>query len=386
MSETSTLPKVVRFRRELHALAELSLKEHETSAFLKRAVAPWAPQITDYGETGFWVDLGDPKTAKRSLLLRADMDALPIVEETGLSFASKTKGHMHACGHDGHMAALLLAGERLSQEDLEGLHLRLLFQPAEENGLGARLAIKHGALEGIDAAFGIHLWNELPLGELALSPHGIMAGVVELEIMVRGKGGHGAVPQEAIDPVLAASQLVVALQPVISRYQDPVDPAVLTIGAISGGTAFNVIPEEVRLLGTARGFSVASIAALEKATRRVAAGVALSSQTEIEVNWRMSTSPTVNDPKLSQLIQEEAKHLSDHGIKRVLTDYRTMAGEDFGEIAALVPSCFALLGSANKEKGLHHSHHSPFFDFDEDVLEMAVALHLAVVRKLRADL
>ncbi|MCB1376344.1 MAG: amidohydrolase, partial [Rhodobacteraceae bacterium] len=208
--------------------------ERETRAYLERELGRFAT-VVPVGGTGLYVDLG-PASASRTLLLRADMDGLPVMEATGRPWASQHPGKMHACGHDGHMAALLVAAELLSQAPPDDLRLRVLFQPAEEGGGGAQSCIDDGALDGVDGAFGIHLWNELPVGTVALTPGGIMAGVVEFTIRVRGRGGHGAMPHRTADPVVAAAQLVVALQSIASRFTSPVEPVVVTVGSIHAGS------------------------------------------------------------------------------------------------------------------------------------------------------
>lgn len=371
--------ELVALRRELHAQPELSWEEVETSAFLKKRLAA-VGQIVPLAKTGFYIDLGRPDATK-TLLLRADMDALPILEETGLPYASKREGVMHACGHDAHMAALTIAAEILAEKDLGPLRVRLLFQPCEEGGEGARACIEAGVLEGVDAAFGIHVWNDLPIGTVAVTPHGIMAGVVELGFEVRGVGGHGALPHRSVDPVVAASQLVLALQTIASRGVAPVDPVVVTIGSIHGGEAFNVIPDSVKMVGTIRAFSEEVLGDVEQQVRRITAGIAAATGTEITVSWRLSTRPTVNAPEMAERARQAA--LTTGAFEAVRSDYRTMAGEDFGEILREIPGCYALVGSANAAKGLTEPHHSPRFEIDEDALAHALALHLSVVESFR---
>jgi amidohydrolase len=254
--------------------------------------------------------------------------------------------------------------------------LRLLFQPSEEGGGGARACIAEGVLDDVDAAFGIHLWNELPLGTVALTTGGIMAGVVELGFEVVGQGGHGAVPHRARDPVVASAQLVMALQTVASRRVAPVDPVVVTIGSVHGGEAFNVIPNSVSLSGTVRAFSDDVLESVESDVRTIARGIELATGTRIEVSWKLSTRPTVNHRRVAAMATEATTRMV--GLPKVLTDYRTMAGEDFGEMLREVPGCFALVGSANAERGLTEPHHSPRFEFDEAALGLACDLHRAV--------
>lgn len=367
---------LVQLRRTLHRIPELGYSERETSQTVMGYVSRYAT-CRPIAKTGFIADIG-PATAPKTLLLRADMDAVPIQEETGLPYASTNAGRMHACGHDAHMASLAVAGRLLAEAPPEDLRVRLLFQPAEEGGDGARACIDEGALDGVDVAFGIHIWNELPLGTVALTRGGIMAGVVELGIRVIGHGGHGAMPHRTKDPVVAAAHLITALQTVASRAIAPVDPVVLTIGSIHGGDAFNVIPGVVELRGTCRGFSTQVIEDTEGQVKTIAAGIAAATGTHIEVDWRMSPRPTVNDHRVAALAEAAATQRM-RGFERVLRDYRTMAGEDFGEILAEVPGCFALVGSQNATRGLIESHHSPRFEIDEAALQLACDLHCAVV-------
>ena len=202
-----------------------------------------------------------------------------------------------------------------------------------------------------------------------------MAGVVEVEFVIWGRGGHGALPHRTADPVVAAAQLILALQTVVSRHADPSDSVVLSLGSIHAGDAFNVIPDQVRILGTVRAFDPAVEVEIELAVRRIAGGVAEATETSIEVDWRRYTIPTVNDESFRSVVLEAASRVG--GVDTVLEDYRTMAGEDFGEILDHVPGCFALVGSGGEGA---EPHHSPRFDIDEDALEVCMDLHLEVIR------
>ncbi len=366
--------ELVALRRELHKIPELAFRERQTSRYLRGLVERYAPTAS-VAKTGFYADLG-PADASLTLLLRADMDGLPVTEETGVDFASVHQGRMHACGHDGHMAALTLAGRLLAQAPPHGLRLRLLFQPAEEGMGGAASCIEEGVLDGVDAAFGLHIWNELPLGTVALTPGGIMAGVVELNMKVQGRGGHGATPHRTADPIVAAAQLINALQTIPSRFSSPLDPVVVSVGSIHAGTNFNVIPDSAELTGTVRTFTLAEQQAVESHVRAIAAGIGAATDTRIEVEWKTHAIPTVNHAGMAELAGRAVERMV--GFDTVMTDYRTMAGEDFGELLQVVPGCFALVGSANAGKGFSEPHHSARFDFDEDVLPLACDLHRAI--------
>ncbi|MDP6946219.1 MAG: amidohydrolase, partial [Myxococcota bacterium] len=240
--------------------------------------------------------------------------------------------------------------------------------------------IAEGGLDGVDMAFGIHVWNELPVGTVAVTSGGIMAGVVEVQFTVRGRGGHGALPDRALDPIVAGAELVLALQTIASRRTSPFDPVVVTIGSFRAGEAFNVIPEAATLVGTVRTFSVETERAVEKELRQIAEGVAGATGCTIDVAWHRYAGPTVNDADVASRVATAAARVD--GIHTVLTDYRTMAGEDFGDILAAVPGCFVLLGSAPPDGPPAEPHHSPRFDIDERVLPIARDLHLAVVAEL----
>ena len=367
-------------RRRLHRIPELGFEEHATHALVRGAIETLG-SVRSVASTGLVVDLG-PVDAPHTLLLRADMDGLPIQEENAVDYRSIHQGRMHACGHDAHMAALIAAGHLLQGDVPSGWRVRLLFQPAEEGAGGAAKVIEEGGLDGVHAAFGIHVWNELPVGTVAVTPGGIMAGVVEFQVVLRGRGGHGALPDRAIDPIVAGAELTLALQTIASRRSSPFEPVVVTVGRFEAGDAFNVIPEVATLAGTVRTFSVEVEREVEEELRRIAAGVASASGCEVAVNWVRYAGPTVNDRDVARVVAEAASRVE--GIDTVLTDYRTMAGEDFGDILEAVPGCFVLLGSAPRDGGPAEPHHSPRFDIDEAVLPIARDLHLAVVRAMSA--
>jgi amidohydrolase len=374
------LDDVVALRRALHRMPELSFAETRTSAFLREQFAALGHPVAvhEVAGTGFWFDVGAPPEKREALiLLRADMDGLPIHEQTGLPYASENRGCMHACGHDAHMAALAGAARRLVEHAPARIGVRVLFQPAEEGGGGALACMRDGALEGVDMAFGLHVWNELPLGVVALTTGGIMAGVVEFVCEVRGRGGHGAIPHMATDSVVAASHLVVALQTISSRRMPPVEPIVLSVGSIHGGDAFNVIPASVALRGTVRAFNSDSLDRAEEAMREIAQGIGHATGTQIDVTWTRHSRPTVNHARAVDVVQRALQTAMPSA--PILSGYRTMAGEDFGEILHRVPGCFVLVGSGNAERGLTEPHHSPRFEIDESVLELGRALHLGLV-------
>jgi amidohydrolase len=378
------LQDVIALRRALHRIPELSFAEHRTSAFLKEAFGAigLADRLRPIAGTGLVLDIA-PRSGRPEarLLLRADMDALPITELTGLPFASTHAGCMHACGHDAHMASLAVAAARLVAEPPERVAVRVLFQPAEEGGGGALACIRDGVLDGVDMAFGVHVWNELPTGKIVLTTGGVMAGVVAFTVEVHGQGGHGAIPHLARDPVVAAAELILAFQTIASRRVAPVEPVVVTVGSVHGGDAFNVIPGVVKLSGTVRAYDTATLDHVEVVMREIAAGIGLATGTRIEVGWTRTSRPTVNDGAAVAIARAAALQV---GGPR-LEGYRTMAGEDFGEILNLVPGCFVLIGSGDPEAAHVEPHHSPRFAIDERVLDVAERMHRAVVAVADGD-
>ena len=369
------LERLTAVRRDLHRHPELGFEETRTAALVRDrlAGARLAPRA-GVGRTGVVADFGD--AAAPRVMVRADMDALPLAEETGAAYASAAPGKMHACGHDGHVAIGLAVAERLAR-DAGGAAYRSLFQPAEEGAGGARAMVDDGALDGVAAALGLHLWNPLPVGKVGLVAGPQMAAVDEFEIVVRGPGGHGAAPHETVDTVLASARLVDALQTIAAREISPLDAAVVTIAAIHGGTAFNIIPKEVRLTGTARSFSAEAHAALPGKITRIAEGIAHACGVAAEVGYRRINEPTVNDPSIAALVAEAAEELLGPD---AVVETRTMGGEDMSVYLQRVPGCFFFVGSGLP--GDYRPHHSPVFDFDERALAVGTLLLETAARRL----
>jgi amidohydrolase len=357
-------PELVSLRRELHAHPELAFAEHRTAARVAEFLAGSGLHVrTGVGGTGVLATA--PGAEGRTVLLRVDLDALPIAEQGTAPYASRNPGVMHACGHDGHTAMGAAAARVLARRGGRG-RVRVLFQPAEEGEGGAQAVIRDGVLDGVDVVLGVHLWNELPVGTLGVKSGPLMAAVDRLRVVVRGRGGHGAIPHRARDPIVAAAHVVTALQTVVSREVPPVEPAVVTIGAIRGGEAFNVIPDEVTLLGTIRTFDAALRRSMPERIQRIADGIAgaLGCRAETEVN--AGNPAVINDPGVADLARRAALRVV--GEERVVSPTPTMGGEDMALYFERVPGCFVFVGSANPARGLDHPHHSPFFDFDEDAL------------------
>ena len=367
--------QLIEWRRDFHRHPELAFKEVRTSGIVAQHLVSLGLEVqTGIGETGV-VGILDGVKPGPVVMLRFDMDALPILEANQTDYVSENPGVMHACGHDGHTAIGMGIAQLLAKHrgELAGT-LKVDFQPAEEGENGALAMKRDGVLNDPkpEVAMGLHVWNDQPLGLAAVGSGGVMAAADIINIKVKGKGGHGAQPHLCVDSVLIAAQIVNALQSVVARNVDPRQTAVVTIGALHAGTAFNIIADSAEMTGTIRTFDPA---VREMVIRRVQAVVthtaqALGGVAEVEIK---SISPaTVNDDRVARFVRETAVKVL--GAEHVTSDQFTMTAEDMSEFLARVPGCFFFLGSANAEKGLNAPHHSPHFDIDEDVLPMGVAV------------
>ncbi len=376
---------LVATRRDLHRHPELGFHEHRTAGIAAERLRAAGYQVqTGLAVTGVVGTLRGGAGEGPTLLLRADMDALPVTEECTHDFVSGTQGVMHACGHDAHVAIGLAVAERLarSRGSWRGT-VKYMFQPAEEGLGGAVGMIEAGVLEGVDAALGLHVWLGLPSGVVGVVQGPQMAGAIEWSVEVKGRGGHGALPHETIDALHAASQVVVALQSIVSRTAPPLEPAVVTVGSFHAGAAHNVIAESARLTGTVRAFDPALLQALPEHVERVIAGVCAAMGASYEYRWRPEGPPTVNDPRIAEIVRREAERIVGAENVRTDPDVRTMAAEDFGDVLARVPGCYFFVGGRSEEKGMTHPHHSPRFDLCEDCMPVAVeVLEAAALRVL----
>ena len=370
--------QLVETRRRLHRRPELKYEEHETAAFVaERLEALGYEPDRGVGKTGVTALL-EGASPGRTVLLRADMDALPIEELNDVPYRSETPGRMHACGHDCHMAIGLGAAAMLVRlPALPRGNVKLVFQPAEEGGNGARAMIEAGVLESpkVDAAFGLHVWNHLDTGQVAVVDGPFMGAIDRFRVRIQGRGGHGAMPELCRDPIVAAAHVVTALQTVTARTVDPLEGCVVTIGAVHGGDAFNVIPDEVALEGTARCFDDALWESLPGRIEMIAKKTAEALGCEAEFEIERITRATVNDPAMAEIVREVAYEVV--GRENVV-ELRTLTSEDFGEFLRRVPGCFFFVGSRNEAKGAVHPHHSPRFDVDEDVLPIGLRMLLGV--------
>jgi len=367
--------RLIAVRRDLHRHPELAFEETRTAGVVTERLRGlgYSPK-TGVGKTGVMADLSVRKEAPR-LMIRADMDALPIDERRDRPYHSQNPGAMHACGHDGHVSIGLMTAEILRRCDsYPSADVRFVFQPAEEGAGGAKAMVRDGALLNprVDAAFGLHLWAELALGKIGISRGPLMAAVDQFKIRVTGRGGHGAYPHRTVDSIVAASEIVLALQTVVSRKTSPLDSAVVTVGSFHGGTAFNIVPESVELVGTTRSFDDEVWKRLPEMIERIARGVAEAHGARAEVVYERINRPTVNDPESADFVANIAAEVV--GEKNVEMGVRTMGGEDMSVFLERAPGCFFFVGASDPDRRIPAPHHSPDFDFDERAMPIGVEI------------
>jgi amidohydrolase len=375
---------LLRLRREFHEHPELSWKETRTSTRVTEELEALGlrPQHGIAG-TGVVVDIG---TDGPYVALRADMDALPIQEESGLPFSSKVPGVMHACGHDAHTACLLTVAKRLVASPPPFGRVRLLFQPAEEVGAGAPKMLEEGALaiDDVRGIYGIHFWSQLETGVISVVPGPMMGSVDQFTIDVKGKGGHGAAPHECADPLVAAAHLVTSLQSIVSRRLDPLKPAVVSVGRFQSGTAFNVIPDTAHLLGTVRTMDRDTWEAIPGLLEQIASHTVAAFGCEATVQMVRAMRPLINHPDATALAQTVAKELVEPD---KLQTFQTMAGEDFAAYLEQIPGCFLFVGAGGNANDAPHQppHHNPKFTLDEEAFPLAVRLLEGCARQALQD-
>ena len=369
-------PETIEFRRHLHAHPELSYKEFQTSAFIQEKLKGLGIPYEIKATTGVVGLIKGKNPEKRVIALRADMDALPIREENAVSYKSQNDGIMHACGHDAHTSILLGASKILHElkSEWEGT-VKLIFQPGEErNPGGASLLIKEGVLHNPQpqAIFGLHVHPGLEIGKFSFRGGPSMASADEIYITVRGKGGHASTPQLTVDTVLVASHIVVALQQVISRNKNPFSPSVLTISSFQGGYTTNVIPSEVKLMGTFRSIDETWRFQAHKLIHRICKGIAQGMGAEIDVVVDVGYPVVNNDEKLYPVARKMAEDFV--GRENVEETEVRMGAEDFGYYTQEIPGCFYRLGVMNAAKGITSGVHTPTFDIDESAIEKGMGM------------
>jgi len=369
---------MVETRRDLHRHPEPGFKEKRTGKIIADRLEKLGYRVERVAETGV-VGLLETKGAARSLAFRADMDALPLQEKGNPPYKSQNPGFMHACGHDGHVAILLAFAEyAAATPDRWKGNLKLIFQPAEEGPGGAKPMIEAGVLENpkVDAVVGLHIWNDLDAGLVGVKEGVIMASADEFIFTVLGHGGHGAQPQKTVDAVAVAAQVVTALQTIVSRNIDPTKPAVLSIGEIHGGSAFNIIAQEVRLHGTVRTLDKETREVIKGKIEDVAGGVCRAMGADYRYEWIEHYPMTENDADACALVRRCAEKVV--GKKAVREGKTGMGAEDMSYFLRQVPGCFFFLGSADEKRGLKKPHHHPEFDFDERVMPIGAEIFARV--------
>ncbi|WP_348622755.1 M20 family metallopeptidase [Paenibacillus peoriae] len=370
--------ELIAWRRHLHQHPELSFEEMNTSAFIADHLRSFGIEVrTNVGGNGVlgFLEGGQPG---RTIAFRADFDALPIQDEKDVPYKSTVPGVMHACGHDGHTAALLGVARVLShnREALKG-KLVFIFQHAEEKPPGgAKFMIEDGCLDGVEAVYGIHLASEIPFGKIGLKSGPAMAAVDAFTIQINGKGGHGARPHQTVDSIVIGSQIVNGLQQVVSRRVDPIESAVLTIGVFQAGTAFNVIADKAKIEGTVRTFNKEVRKEVENEIRSIVKGLTEAYHAEYEIDYLNGYPSLVNAEAETERVRELIGRL--YGADAFLDLKPVMGAEDFAYYLEQRPGAFIHVGARNEDERTHFAHHHPHFDFDERALLVSGHIFLAL--------
>lgn len=373
--------ELIALRRDFHMHPELGYQEHRTSEIVYEYLSKLGMEVTRVTKTGV-VGLLRGGSEGRTVLLRADIDALPQEEKTGVTYASINKGVMHACGHDGHTAMLLIAAKILvtHRAEIRG-NVKFVFQPNEEEA-GALNMINEGILENpkVDAAFGLHLWTPIESNCVGLASGPVMAAMEEFELGVIGKSGHTSAPHTAVDPILAVANIIQALQSIQTREIDPLLPIVIMVGKIQGGSGRNIVAERVNLGGTVRFLfkhEEEEKQILLGKFERVIKGICEAMGVQYELRFIPSNSSLFNNEKMTGLVRKAS--FETFGTEANISEYRCMAGEDFAEFTHRVPSAFYFIGTGNAEKCTQYPHHHPMFNIDEDTLSYGVEMHIRSV-------
>ncbi len=377
---------LIKLRRDLHRHPETGFDVTRTAGIVERELRSLAGMDvrTGVGGSGVVGDLPAGRDGAPLVALRADMDALEAVEESDTPYRSKIGGKAHLCGHDAH-TAMLIYGARIIHELADHLEcgIRFIFQPNEETLPGGAAAmIKDGVLEGVAEIYGIHVWPMLECGEVGVRAGEILARPDTFEIEITGVGGHAAMPHKTADPILAGAHLVTALQSIVSRSVDPLEPAVLSVTEFHGGSCDNVIPARVTLTGTVRSFDKEISALMRERLDAILEGVSVSFGVECRLEYGEGYPVTVNHPVCAEKALDAARLVASPE-KIIQPLPKVMGGEDFGRYTELIPGCFISLGSGNQARGITHELHHPCFDIDEDCLVAGAALHAAIA--LSAD-
>lgn len=384
-----SLPRVINLRHRLHQIPELGYEEFKTAAMLRAELdslnIPHIDGVPD-APTATIAWLGD--THKPCIALRADIDALPIVERSGVSYASTHEGRMHACGHDGHSATLMgVAG--IVQAMLAELNVcvKLIWQPAEEGGGGAERLVDAGVLDGrlgpkVRAIFGLHGWPGLPVGVIATKPGTLLAATDSFSATFTGRGCHGAFPHMGVDPIVTAAEAVLNLQQFVSREFDPTDSAVVTVGAFHAGTATNIIPDSATIIGTARTLNDPARRQIRAALERRCSGIASANDCQLLFDWTVGYPPTINDPKMTDYTARIA--IDTFGADRfIMANRPSMGGEDFAYYLEKVPGCFFLVGVQPPDRESYPPLHSDHYDFTDASMAVGMRMFMELLRNFK---
>jgi amidohydrolase len=370
------VPDLIAMRRDLHEHPELAFEEERTSGIVAKRLRTMGLEVqTGIAKTGVVGLLhgGASKPGAKTIAIRADMDALPIHEMNDINYRSTIDGKMHACGHDGHTSILLAVADLLNKrrEELTG-NVKFVFQPAEERIGGAEPMIKEGAMQDVDGIIGLHLISDYPLGRVGVRSGPVFASADRFILTVKGKGGHAAMPETTVDPIVISAYIVTALQTLISRETSPFSPGVITIGIIQAGTAFNIIPESAEMHGTMRAFNAAHRSKLVHRISEIAQGIATAMGGSCEVEVIDGCPPCVNDANMTEIVRDAA--IVTVGEKEVdaSEDVMTAGSDDMACFLEAVPGCYFIVGAKNEEKGANFPHHHPRFNIDEDALPIGV--------------
>lgn len=370
-------PEVIAWRRHLHQNPELLYDVHETAAFVAEKLKAFGcDQVeTGIGQTGVVGVIKGRHGDGKTIGLRADMDALPITETSGVEWASRNPGKAHSCGHDGHTSMLLGAAKYLAEtRNFRGTAV-LLFQPAEEGGAGGLAMVQDGVMERFNIAevYGLHNFPGLPVGEFAICKGPIMAATDEFDLFVTGRGGHAAQPHRTCDPIVAGAQLMTALQGVVARNIDPLDSVVISVTKFIAGEAYNVIPETAKLSGTVRSLKAESRTFAEKRIREIAAGIAIATGADISVRYKNNYPVTFNHDAQTDFAASVALKVAGNG--KVITNVKPMmAAEDFAYMLEARPGAYIFLGNGDTP-GLHH----PAYDFNDEAIPYGISYYAALI-------
>lgn len=374
------IKELIHLRRDFHQYPELGGKELRTSEKIAQYLNKLGLEVKRLAYTGV-VGVLRGKDKGPTLLMRADMDALPIKERNTFYYKSKNRDVMHACGHDGHMAMLLVSAKILSENycEVKG-NIKFVFQPSEENGIGAASMIKEGVLENpsVDAGMGIHLWTQIKSGFIGIKSGAIMTALTVFKIKVIGKGGHTGYPENVIDPIMAASDIIQKMQLIQTRESSQLNPIIIMFGKVKGGTKNNIVPDEVELEGTIRYFKQiinvnGNEVTIEALIRKLVQSIANTHRVKVKIDFINKHVPVTNNVAMTNIIRSTAEKIFD---KTNIIEYMSTASEDFSEFSSRIPSSFYFLGCGSADKKTKFPHHNSFFDIDEDVLSLGVEMHV----------